>query len=298
MTKEQARKKLALAASKQGLKVQMKSGKVKDAIRILNASGKVVAEGTLALDASKGYVNSDVQKTITQINTKLGKRSMNASRRRKMNCAATAYTEALSPKEEDMIKDTFERYGVDIETTTDATNSDDGILYEEYVVSIHNPDRKAYNRLMEALNKLEDRYDIGYWNDYRSDSGDIRDDIHFFHYPEDTNASKRSKTNASCHGRKKMNASDDEYIKDDAEFVEDVESVVTDEQGNEIVVEEMLVVQNPETNEISLFVPTEEDETVPENVEVIGEVVTADDETTLDSSRKRVKTKSSRRACR
>lgn len=93
-------------------------------------------------------------------------------------------TPPLTKEEEDMIKNIFERYGVDIETTTDDTNSDDGILYEEYVVSIHNPDRKAYDRLMEALDKLEDKYDIGYWNDYRSDSGDIRDDIHFFHYPE------------------------------------------------------------------------------------------------------------------
>lgn len=114
------------------------------------------------------------------------------------------------------------------------------------------------------------------------------------------NASKSNsfkKMNAGCHGEKKMNASDDDVevdetlMQDDAEFVDDVESIVTDEQGNEIVVDEMLVVQNPDTNEISLFVPTEEDDQVPEDVEVIGEVTAADDETTLDSSRRRVKMK-------
>lgn len=270
MTKEQARKKLALAASRQGLKVQVKSGKVKDAVRILNASGKVVAEGTLALDASKGYVNSDVQKTINQINTKLGKKnSMNSSKRKKMNASREYYAVPYSDARlVNMIED---------DSFTDAE------IYRELSNS-------GYDCAQSDMYTDKDSYYYLTWDGYVLEAS------------RHTNSSKRKKMNAGCHSRKRLNSADDvesdEYIQDDAEFIEDVESVVTDEQGNEIVVEEMLVVQNPETNEISLFVPTEEDEAVPENVEVIGEVVTADDETTLDSSRRRVKMKSSKRTRR
>lgn len=299
MTKEQAKKKLALAASKQGLKVQMKPGKVKDAVRILNASGKVVAEGTIALDASKGYVNSDVLKTVNQINTKLSKkRSMNSSRRRmnsskkKLNCS----WDRMDPDEivdylvndicvmsEDEAWDEIEEVEsashqsiVGIPSMEDTESEDAMYVTEDDAGELH-----AWAR------------GNGFWYEIRGGGSTLNSGRR-----RKTNASKRRKMNSACSGKKKMNASDDEYIQDDAEFVEDVESIVTDEQGNEIVVEEMLVVQNPETNEISLFVPTEEDETVPEDVEVIGEVVTADDETTLDSSRKRVKMKASKKQLR
>lgn len=87
----------------------------------------------------------------------------------------------------------------------------------------------------------------------------------------------------SSTGRSKLNCDEG----DDADFVEDVESTVTDEKGNEIEVADMLIVQDPDTNQISLFIPEDEAETVPENVEVIGEVIPADDEVVLDSSRRR-----------
>lgn len=93
--------------------------------------------------------------------------------------------------------------------------------------------------------------------------------------------------------RRKMNCSEgDEDVNsgdfggDDAEFVDDVESIVTDDQGNEVQVDEMLVVQDPETSEIALFIPTDEDEQLPENLEVIGEVLPSDDAAVLDSSRR------------
>lgn len=66
---------------------------------------------------------------------------------------------------------------------------------------------------------------------------------------------------------------------------DDVESIITDSDGNKITVNDMLVVQDLETKEISLFVPIEDDDTVPENVTVIGKVCPADDATVLDSSR-------------
>lgn len=82
---------------------------------------------------------------------------------------------------------------------------------------------------------------------------------------------------------------------DDAAFVEDVSSTITDEAGNEIQVDGMLVVQDIETKEISLFVPTEDGDTVPEHTEVIGKVCPADDAAVLDSNRRLNKTNSDRR---
>ena len=100
--------------------------------------------------------------------------------------------------------------------------------------------------------------------------------------------------------RKKMNCSrnieedfpdyeDVDYEGDDANFVDDAEGVVQDQDGNEIVVEDMLIVQDPDTAEISLFIPDDTDDTVPESVEVIGEVRPSDDTSALDSSRRILK---------
>lgn len=93
--------------------------------------------------------------------------------------------------------------------------------------------------------------------------------------------------------RKRVNCSEeyddpnpDDFEGDDAGFVDDVESIVTDDQGNEVQVDDMLVVQDPETSEIALFIPTDEDEQLPENLEVIGEVLPSDDAAVLDSSRR------------
>lgn len=53
------------------------------------------------------------------------------------------------------------------------------------------------------------------------------------------------------------------------------------------ILEDALIVQNPETKEVALFVPDADDETVPEDVDVIAEVdVVADETEVLDSSRR------------
>ena len=113
------------------------------------------------------------------------------------------------------------------------------------------------------------------------------------------NSAYAGQTNASSsRRRRKMNCSEDsdtdDLKGDDANFVDDVESIITDPDGNEITVNDMLVVQDPETKEISLFVPTEDDDTVPENVTVIGKVCPADDAAVLDSSRRYKKINASR----
>lgn len=83
----------------------------------------------------------------------------------------------------------------------------------------------------------------------------------------------------------KLNASEDTLTGDDADFVKDVESVILDENGNEVEVSRMLVVQDSETREISLFIPTTPEETVPETLHVIGTVTAATESSDLDSGR-------------
>jgi hypothetical protein len=106
--------------------------------------------------------------------------------------------------------------------------------------------------------------------------------------------------NSSRKGRKSVNSArdarraglncseDTDFEGDDADFVEDVDNIVVDEEGNAVDVDEMLIVQDPETNEISLFIPDNESDDVPENLNVIGEVISAG-AVDLDSSRKRHK---------
>ena len=84
---------------------------------------------------------------------------------------------------------------------------------------------------------------------------------------------KTNKLDASRFNRGKLNCSE--------EVEEELEN--KEEQTPEVAVTELLIVQEPETKELSLFVPESEDEAVPENVEVIATVETATEED-LDSA--------------
>lgn len=64
---------------------------------------------------------------------------------------------------------------------------------------------------------------------------------------------------------------------------EEPADVITTESGNEVAVEDIVVVQNPDTNELSLFIPEDENAKIPDGVEVVGEVVA---EGNLDASKK------------
>ena len=55
---------------------------------------------------------------------------------------------------------------------------------------------------------------------------------------------------------------------------------ITTESGNEVSMQDIKIVQNPDTNELALFIPEDEEETIPEGFSVIGMVVPD----TLDSA--------------
>ena len=74
-----------------------------------------------------------------------------------------------------------------------------------------------------------------------------------------------------------------EITEDDFEYDEDGESVaegvdasdikITTESGNEVSMQDIKIVQNPDTNELAIFIPEDEEETIPEGFTVIGMVV-------------------------
>ena len=104
--------------------------------------------------------------------------------------------------------------------------------------------------------------------------------------------------NSASRARQKMNCSEDtDFEGDDADFVEDVDNVVVDDEGNAVEVDAMLIVQDPETNEISLFIPDNESDDVPESLNIIGEVISADT-VDLDSSKKQRALRANRRSRR
>lgn len=110
-------------------------------------------------------------------------RRVNASRRRKMNCSATIYTEALSPKEMDMIKDIFRKNDISIESTSNSTGEDDGVVFREYLVRTGDTNSLHLGYLQDDLRMLEESHDIGYW-DEENENGFYAKDYHFFHYPD------------------------------------------------------------------------------------------------------------------
>lgn len=48
---------------------------------------------------------------------------------------------------------------------------------------------------------------------------------------------------------------------------------ITTESGNEVSMQDIKIVQNPDTNELAIFIPEDEEETIPEGFTVIGMVV-------------------------
>ena len=295
MKKAQARAQLARLASSRGLSVKFTLGNKVERVTVLNSSKKPVATGQLKLTATGDYSANDfisIKASLAQVKaagTKPAKKTLNSgtsgsvpkpfSNRKKMNCSRN-------------IEEDFPDYEADV----------DGAAFSEKFIE-----------LMESYG-FEDAYeepsvqngsgtdfitgtlkgkDYSFKKDYYDEVALIMD-----LGPEEAaqwvfeEFLKKIGLNSSSRksSRKKMNSSKgDEFEGDDAAFVDDAEGVVQDQDGNEIVVEDMLIVQDPDTAEISLFIPDDTDDTVPESVEVIGEVRPSDDTSALDSSRRILK---------
>lgn len=111
---------------------------------------------------------------------------------------------------------------------------------------------------------------------------------------------------SSCHGKKKLNSSEEDGAENAAEGADDAEDADTDAEkaddadtaeteeieieladGDIVAVEDIYVVQS-EDGELDLFI-AEEGAELPESVEVVGEAVAVDESEVLDSSRKMIK---------
>jgi hypothetical protein len=90
--------------------------------------------------------------------------------------------------------------------------------------------------------------------------------------------------------RKKLNSSEEDAAETEASTETEVQDTGVDGGDDAAetadLLEDALIVQNPETKEVSLFVATEEDEPVPPEVDVIAEVTPIGEADVLDSSRR------------
>lgn len=85
--------------------------------------------------------------------------------------------------------------------------------------------------------------------------------------------------------RKRLNSSEDNITADDDVQDTGIDGGDTATETAELL-DDALIVQNPETKEVSLFVATEDDEVLPESVDVIAEVTPVVEGAVLDSSRR------------
>ena len=101
-------------------------------------------------------------------------------------------------------------------------------------------------------------------------------------------ASSRNRMNSSRRinsSRRKLNSSEDDITADDDVQDTGIDGGDTATETAELL-DDALIVQNPETKEVSLFVATEDDEVLPESVDVIAEVTPVVEGAVLDSSRR------------
>lgn len=85
--------------------------------------------------------------------------------------------------------------------------------------------------------------------------------------------------------RKRLNSSEDDITADDDIQDTGIDGGDTATETAELL-DNALIVQNPETKEVSLFVATEDDEVLPESVDVIAEVTPVVEGAVLNSSRR------------
>jgi hypothetical protein len=85
--------------------------------------------------------------------------------------------------------------------------------------------------------------------------------------------------------RRKLNSSEDDVTADDDVQDTGIDGGDTATETAELL-DDALIVQNPETKAVSLFVATEDDEVLPESVDVIAEVTPVVEGAVLDSSRR------------
>lgn len=101
--------------------------------------------------------------------------------------------------------------------------------------------------------------------------------------------SSRKRTNSS---RKRVNSSHRKLNSAVGDITADDDVQDTGIDGGDTatetaeILDDALIVQNPETKEVSLFVATEDDEVLPESVDVIAEVTPVVEDAVLDSSRR------------
>ena len=120
------------------------------------------------------------------------------------------------------------------------------------------------------------------------DSGSVGYMVYDGDYPQsfDTLEECKEFIRDTLNSSKALNCSSDEPEGDAdggesvADGVDASDIKITTESGNEVSMQDIKIVQNPDTNELAIFIPEDEEETIPEGFSVIGMVVPD----TLDSA--------------
>lgn len=120
----------------------------------------------------------------------------------------------------------------------------------------------------DALSEISDVTDVETMKRLSDDANLWSDDPNFVdNYGEAMNSSKA----LNCSSEEPEGDSDGgESV---AEGVDASDIKITTESGNEVSMQDIKIVQNPDTNELAIFIPEDEDETIPEGFSVIGMVV-------------------------
>ena len=259
------------------------------------------------MNSSRKVGNNSMRKVIFRGKLNSSRRKLKSSRkparrgtRKKLNSSAAGGFEKYFDKVTD--QELADYYGIDVKDITD-TNAD--IEADGYgkVVGHYIPKDKYADVLIDGdwdtLDILEDGT-VGF------SLGEGGGKATRF-YGVDIDSIKEAIAEAGLDSSRKLNSSEEEPgepaegVAADGSAAEgvDADGVTAEDNvqdtgidGGETAVEtaelldDALIVQNPETKEVSLFVATEEDEALPEFVDVIAEITPVAEAEILDSSRR------------
>lgn len=230
--------------------------------------------GELASAESDAPLNSSIR---TNSNRKVGNSSMrkvifrgklNSSRKR-MNSSRRKLNSSLV--------DTFIQYHDDEENYNHQAMNYDKLydMLNAYAKPGENPEDMDVDKLFVRAPETEQRAMIAL--------------IDPENWCEDFNSSRKrmnsSRKRMNSSRRKRLNSSEDDVTADDEVQDTGIDGGDTATETAELL-DDALIVQNPETKEVSLFVATEDDEVLPESVDVIAEVTPVVEGAVLDSSRR------------
>lgn len=224
-------------------------------------SGFITESGRVLNGSNEGYIDSSEMKNAAQVNA--GLNSSRTAKKTRMNCSSID-SHILDPIYDTLYNSaTAEEYANYFEVPVEDVNElaqvvrDNG--YGDVVGYLtakpEYSDALRFNAIDGAMVLEDGTVGIVVRDRFHDIVTDIEMLIDNGRLPKNLDSSRKSAQ------KTRMNCSADTKI--------------TTESGNEISMSEIKVVQNPSTNELALFIPENDEDTIPEGFTVIGDVVSA-----------------------